>query len=212
MRCRVSRLTLTAYLDEELGVVRYHLVRFHLRRCERCRSRLSQLKAADALVHLSRESSGPTRGMSGRLPGRLQVELGLGPIHEPAPPTPGRRWRVRIAAAVVLALLVGAGVLAVSWPAREAGDLLALGMENQAKATALLAECPAGGVRNPAAQDAASGGQPGTGHPERAGGTAHETGGTGGVHQGRRPALHAGACRGHGRGRKGTVTPCGGSA
>ena len=138
MRCRVSRLTLTAYLDEELGVVRYHLVRFHLRRCERCRSRLSQLKAADALVHLSRESSGPTRGMSGRLPGRLQVELGLGPIHEPAPPTPGRRWRVRIAAAVVLALLVGAGVLAVSWPAREAGDLLALGMENQAKATALL--------------------------------------------------------------------------
>jgi anti-sigma factor RsiW len=136
--CRISRLTLTAYLDAELGMIRYHLVRLHLRRCERCRSRLSQLKAADALVHLSRESSGPTRGMSGRLPGRLQVELGLGPIHEPAPSTPGDRWRVRIAAAVVLGLLVGAGVLAVSWPAREAGDLVALGMENQAKATALL--------------------------------------------------------------------------
>ena len=140
MTCTVSLLRLCEYLDGELRCFRHQLLARHLRRCGDCRQRLSELKAADALVHLAREHPPAGRASASRLPGRLQVELGIGPTAESGrtPARPRRAWVRPAAAAAIVLLLASAGTFAFLRPAREAGKLHSLGMENRVKAEALL--------------------------------------------------------------------------
>ena len=76
MTCRVSRVRLSSFLDGELGWFGQLRLGRHLRHCAECRDRLSELKAADALIHLTRDRGAPARRRPG-LPGRLQVEHSL---------------------------------------------------------------------------------------------------------------------------------------
>jgi anti-sigma factor RsiW len=137
-RCRTTLLRLTEYLDGELGVLRRWWLDRHLRRCDRCRERLSELKAAEALVHLAREPRDSRASARSRLPGRLQVELGIGPVSRPAAPSLAAVRLRRIAAVAAVVLLVAAGAFTLHRPEREAGALLALGVENRNRASALL--------------------------------------------------------------------------
>jgi len=141
-RCPVSLLTLSEYVDGELGFFRHRLVSRHLRLCRGCRERLSELKAADAMIHLTRDRDEVGASTGTGLPGRLQVELGIGPASGPEGRRVGvrsrRRWIRPAAAAAAILFAVAAGLIALHYPAREAGELLALGMENRAKASALL--------------------------------------------------------------------------
>ncbi|MBN2491319.1 MAG: zf-HC2 domain-containing protein [Planctomycetes bacterium] len=139
MRCRTTLLRLTEYLDGELGALRHWWLARHLRRCASCRERLGELKAADALVHLARGPRDEPGAAGPRLPGRLQVELGIGPVSAPAPPSRrALRWR-RVAAAAAGLMLLAAAAFAIQRPGREAGALLALDLENRSRASALLA-------------------------------------------------------------------------
>jgi anti-sigma factor RsiW len=135
----VSRYRLSDYLDGELGLLaRWRLDR-HLRGCPACRDRLSELKAVDALVHLAREplAAGRAEGRK-RLPGRLQVELGIGPVAEAAAPAPrSRRWKVAALAAAVLLLGIAGAYLAMR-PGHDAARIVSLGRENRAEAEAIL--------------------------------------------------------------------------
>lgn len=138
--CGVSRFRLSDYLDGELGLLARWRMDRHLRACVACRDRLSELKAVDALVHLARDPlAAPRPGDAPRrLPGRLQVELGIGPLAQAAGPGPrSRRWRVGALAAAIL-LLALAGVYLVVRPGHEAARILTLGRENRAEAEAIL--------------------------------------------------------------------------
>lgn len=138
--CRVGKIRLSDYLDGELGLLsRWRLDR-HLRRCGDCRDRLSELKAVDALVHLARDPLEVRRPGDAprKLPGRLQVELGIGPVALAAEPRPrSRRARV-VALAAAVFLLALAGAYLVVRPGHEAARIISLGRENRAEAEAIL--------------------------------------------------------------------------
>jgi len=144
-RCKISLLTLSEYVDGELGFFRYRLLSRHLRVCRECRERLSELKAADAIIHLARDRDEAVERAGAGLPGRLQVELGIGPLSD-SDESEGRfgrarsrrRWIRPVAAAAAILFTFATGLIALHYPAREADALLALGMENRARASVLL--------------------------------------------------------------------------
>lgn len=141
-RCKISLLTLSEYVDGELGFFRYRRLSRHLRVCRECRERLSDLKAADAIVHLARDRDEAVEREGVGLPGRLQVELGIGPLNhsgKSAGRAPSRRrWIRPIAAAAAILITLATGLIAFHYPSQEADALLALGMENRARASVLL--------------------------------------------------------------------------
>jgi anti-sigma factor RsiW len=141
-RCKINLLTLSEYVDGELGFFRYRLLSRHLRDCRDCRERLSELKAADAIVHLARDRDEAVEREGAGLPGRLQVELGIGPLDQSREAEgrarSRRRWIRPVAAAAAILFTLAAGLIALHYPSREADALLALGMENRARASLLL--------------------------------------------------------------------------
>jgi len=144
-KCRYEDIHLSEYLDGELGFFRHKLLARHLRRCEACRDRMSDLRAADALVHLTRDprsfsaSSATRETKPARLPDRLRRELGLD-----APEAAGNRrgslplWKKSLAAAAVVLVLAGVGWITFRMSTREAQDLVTLGMENQERSASLI--------------------------------------------------------------------------
>ncbi len=52
-RCPIDDLTLSAYLDREVGRIAHYRIARHLERCPRCRGRYDRLRRADAIALLS---------------------------------------------------------------------------------------------------------------------------------------------------------------
>lgn len=148
-RCRFEVIHLSEYLDGELGFFRHKLLARHLRRCEACRDRMSDLRAADALVHLTREprrtpaSTAAGEAMHsepgpGRLPDRLLRELGLDDREVAVSRGSLPRWKKSLAAAAAILILAGVGWITFLRSTREARDLVTLGMENQERSASLI--------------------------------------------------------------------------
>jgi len=144
MKCKMNLLLLSEYLDGELGFFRHRMVSRHLRHCDTCRERLGELKAADALLYLGREKPPGTAPLSrpmdgigeGVLPERLRSQLDLD-----VPGTAERHrhgWKHPLVVAAVILILVGGGLITFLRPAREAEELLTLGMQNQEISHSLL--------------------------------------------------------------------------
>jgi anti-sigma factor RsiW len=126
---------LRALLDEELGDADTSAVRLHLAECDTCRDRKTELEARSALVAqaLGRlDTAAPPVGGHAALLERIDRAP---PKTGSAPPTRFRRvFRMPLARAAILALLLGAGV-ATALPASPVRGWIAAGW---ARATELF--------------------------------------------------------------------------
>ena len=119
MKCEVARSRLEAYLDGELDRAAVDELEAHLATCAGCRAALESLEALRGAVHaLPRH----------RAPPELRARLSaIGEL--PATDTPRRApsnvaWK--LAAALLLGVLVGAGLVSWNGAGREAAGLAAL--------------------------------------------------------------------------------------
>ena len=124
---------LRALLDEELGDADANSVLLHLTECDTCRNRKAVLEARSALVAqaLGRlDTDAPTAGAHAALLERIGSAPTAGgdrPTLEVAPPKRFRRaFRLPLARAAILALLLGAGV-ATALPASPVRGWIAAG-------------------------------------------------------------------------------------
>lgn len=145
-RCPIDDLTLSAYLDREVGRLSRIRIARHLDRCPRCRGRYDRLRRADAIALLAMTPSMARPDVPGSTPeGALFGERAAGAMRgrrQFEERRAGRRRRLASAAAVALIAVV-AGVSLTDPSRRSTEALYRLDDRNADRAARLLAEARA---------------------------------------------------------------------